>query len=165
VLLPVTINGRIFPREDVDLWRFHAEKGQTITCEVASRRLGYPLRGVLDVTTADGRPVAGVHKQIEKSGDPTVWFSAPEAGDYQVGIHDAGFEGGQNLVYRLTLKPGPRIESFYPLGGRRGETVQLQIAGPGAGSRTVAVSLAAAAGGSAARRIQIDGENGETVML
>src|SRR5262249_25074384 len=41
VALPVTINGRIFPREDVDVWSFAAEAGESITCEVQSARLGY----------------------------------------------------------------------------------------------------------------------------
>src|SRR5262245_16940765 len=31
VRLPVTINGRIFPREDVDIWSFKAKKSQAIT--------------------------------------------------------------------------------------------------------------------------------------
>src|SRR5262249_3681004 len=42
VTLPVTINGRIFPREDVDDWTFHARKGQNITAEVCAARLGSP---------------------------------------------------------------------------------------------------------------------------
>src|SRR6185436_4489948 len=49
VTLPVTVNGRIFPREDVDLWTFHADKGQTISCSLASRSLGYPLEAALEI--------------------------------------------------------------------------------------------------------------------
>src|SRR5262249_62026815 len=43
VQLPVTINGRIFPREDVDLWTFDAARGQTVCAEVCAARLGSPL--------------------------------------------------------------------------------------------------------------------------
>ena len=165
VTLPVTINGRIFPRENVDLWRFHAEKGETVTCEVASGRLGYPLQAVLEITTPDSRPVAGVRRKNLKDGDPTAWFTAPAAGEYQVAIHDAGFAGGQNFVYRLTLKSGPRIESFYPLGGRRGETVQLQLTAPGTGAKTATVSLAGAVGDSATQRVQMDDKRSALVTL
>src|SRR5947209_7398496 len=49
VQLPVTINGRIFPREDVDLWSFRAKKGQIVVCEVYAARLGSPLDARLDV--------------------------------------------------------------------------------------------------------------------
>ncbi len=165
VTLPVTINGRIFPRENVDLWRFRAEKGETVTCEVASARLGYPLQAVLDVTTPDGRPVAGVRRKAAKDGDPTAWFTAPEAGEYQVAIHDAGFAGGQNFVYRLTLKSGPRIESFYPIGGRRGETVQLQFTASETGVKTATLSLAGAVGDSATQRVQINDKHSALVTL
>ena len=165
VTLPVTINGRIFPRENVDLWRFRAEKDETVTCEVASARLGYPLQAVLDVTRPDGRPVAGVRRKNVKDGDPTAWFIAPESGEYQVAIHDAGFAGGQNFVYRLTLKSGPRIESFYPLGGRRGEMVHLQFTAPGTGTKTATVSLAGAAGDSATLSVQLDGKPAALVTL
>ncbi len=42
VKLPVTINGRIFPRQDVDIWSFSARKGQAITCEVNASRIRFP---------------------------------------------------------------------------------------------------------------------------
>ncbi len=165
VQLPVTINGRIYPREDVDLWRFHAEKGETVTCEVAASRLGYPLQAVLNVTTADGRPVTDVHRKNTKDGDPITWFTAPASGKYQVAIHDAGFNGAQNFVYRLTLKTGPHIGSVYPLGGRRGETVQLQFTGTGAAAHTVPISLAGVSSDSSMQRVQIDGKPASLVTL
>src|SRR5262245_14492655 len=58
VRLPVTINARIFPREDVDLWSFSARKGQSITCEVHAARLGSPLDSRVEVLDPQGRPVA-----------------------------------------------------------------------------------------------------------
>src|SRR5437660_569768 len=58
VQLPFTINGRIFPREDVDLWAFEACKGQTIACEVWAARLGSPLDSHLEVLDPHGRKIA-----------------------------------------------------------------------------------------------------------
>ena len=80
VTLPVTINGRIFPREDVDLWTFQADKGQTISCSLASRSLGYPLEAALEITTPDGRAVRDVRRQTDGAGDPTAVFTAHAAG-------------------------------------------------------------------------------------
>ena len=61
VALPVTINGRIFPREDVDHWTFAAVQGMGYTCEVMASRLGIPVStthilvgGVLGVGLARG---------------------------------------------------------------------------------------------------------------
>ncbi len=49
VKLPVTINGRIFPRADVDVWAFNARQGQSIVCEVQASRLGSPLDARLEL--------------------------------------------------------------------------------------------------------------------
>ena len=58
VTLPVTINGRIFPREDVDIWTFAAKKGQSVWCEVHAARLGSPLEARLEIRDAQGRRLA-----------------------------------------------------------------------------------------------------------
>ena len=36
VTLPVTANGRIFPREDVDIWTLEAKAGDVIVCDAAA---------------------------------------------------------------------------------------------------------------------------------
>lgn len=150
VRLPVTINGRIFPREDVDLWNFHAEQGQTISCSIDSRSLGYPLDAVLEITAPDGRVVRDVRRQTDRTGDPTVVFTARVAGDYTVKVNDAGFAGGPHFVYRLTLQAGPRLESIFPLGGRRGEAVKFRVNG----TRTVALPLNLVAGHALSARVE-----------
>ena len=163
VTLPVTINGRIFPREDVDLWRFHAAKGETITCEVAARSLGSPFNAQLQVLDSGQRVLPGAKQQTDRDRDPRVSFTAPADGDYYISIHDLAFGGAPNFVYRLTLRSGAPIESFYPLGGRRGETVQLQLAAPDA--RTIPFSLANATGDWASRRISLDGKPSDVITL
>ena len=42
IALPVTANGRIFPRDDLDLWEFEADAGQTVTALVLARSLNSP---------------------------------------------------------------------------------------------------------------------------
>ena len=150
VTLPVTINGRIFPREDVDLWTFHADKGQTISCSLASRSLGYPLEGALEIIAPDGRAVRDTRRQTDGAGDPTAVFTAHVAGEYTVKVNDSGFAGGPNFVYRLTLQAGPRVESIFPLGGRRGETVKFSING----TRTIALPLNVTTGNALTQRIE-----------
>jgi hypothetical protein len=138
VTLPVTINGRIFPREDVDIWTFQAKKGQAITCEVHAARLGSPLDARLEIRDAAGRRLA--ENEISKGGDPLAKFIAPADGEYQVRIHDVRFQGGQAYVYRLTLTADPYVERFFPLGGKRGSTIKLELAGQGV-PELVAVAL------------------------
>lgn len=138
VTLPVTINGRIFPREDVDIWTFQAKKGQAILCEVHAARLGSPLDARLEIRDASGRRLA--ENEISKGGDPLAKFIAPADGEYQVRIHDVRFQGGQAYVYRLTITADPYVERFFPLGGKRGSTIKLELAGQGV-PETVEVKL------------------------
>src|SRR5262245_5004590 len=58
VTLPVTINGRIFPAEDVDIWAVSLKKGQTVSCTVEAARLGSPLDSRLEVRDPEGRMIA-----------------------------------------------------------------------------------------------------------
>lgn len=125
--LPVTINGRIFPREDVDDWTLEAKAGQVITCEVNAARIGSGLDSRLEVLDPNGRTIA---ENSDTFGlDSFVRFKTPSDGKYTVRIHDIRFEGLQHFVYRLTISSGPWLDRVYPLGGKRGTTVPLQLFG------------------------------------
>jgi hypothetical protein len=127
VTLPVTINGRIFPREDVDVWRFSATAGEVVTCHVATSVFGSPLDARMVLTDATGQMLA----ESIPAGDVTapLRFTVPQTGQYQVQIHDVGFQGLQNHTYRLTITAGPVLDFVYPLGGRRGTATKLQLSG------------------------------------
>jgi hypothetical protein len=139
VQLPVTINGRIFPREDVDVWTFPAAKGQAVRCEVHAARLGSPLDARLEVL--DARGVVLAENDDHFGPDPLVRFVAPQDGEYQVRIRDTQDQGGQAYVYRLTITAGPHVERFFPLGGKRGSTVLLEVGGQGLPDASVSVTL------------------------
>lgn len=127
VTLPVTINGRIFPREDVDEWSFVAKANEIISCEVNAARLGSGLDSRLEVLNPRGEVIA--ENSDAFGADSFIRFTAPEAGTYTVRIHDIRFEGLQHFVYRLTISSGPWLDRVYPLGGQRGKSVELQLAG------------------------------------
>jgi hypothetical protein len=127
VQLPVTINGRIFPREDVDIWTFAAKAGERISCEVNAARIGSPLDSRIEIRSPDGSVLI---ENVDALGvDSFVQFVAAKAGRYECRIHDIEFGGLQHYVYRLTIRKGPWLESVYPLGGQRGDTVTLQLSG------------------------------------
>ena len=127
VTLPVTINGRIFPREDIDVYSFSVRKGQSVRCEVQANRLGSPLDARLEVRDAQGRRLAESDSPI--GGDAAITFTAPADGTYQVRIHDALNLGGQAYVYRLTVTADAHVERIFPLGGRRGGTLDVEAVG------------------------------------
>jgi len=127
--LPVTINGRVFPREDVDVWSFDAAAGQTITCSVAAAEIGSPLEGVIEVRDPNDRVVAESSGELRL--DPQLRFTAAESGAYQVRIWDSRFGGLQHYVYRLTVSADAWIDHIFPLGGRRGQETEVEVAGQG----------------------------------
>ncbi|MFO1044416.1 MAG: hypothetical protein U0941_21805 [Planctomycetaceae bacterium] len=139
VTLPTTINGRIFPREDVDAWSFLATKGQTITCRVATSEFGSPLDARTEVRNATGEILG--EQSPEGNTTPDLRFVVPSDGEYQVRIHDIGFGGLQDHVYRLTVTSEPVIDSVYPLGGKRGSSVPLELKGGNLNQTTVTVTL------------------------
>ncbi len=156
VTLPVTINGRIFPREDVDLWAFDARKGQTVTAAVCAARLGSPLDAHLEVLDPHGRPVAESDGGF--AAEPSLRFTAAEDGTYQVKIHDVGFRGGQAYVYRLTLTADPYVDRAYPLGGRRGGTTSFLLDGQALPPGPAAIALPADTPPDFAYRLSVNGK-------
>ena len=160
---PVTINGRIFPREDVDVWTFSAKAGQVITLAVAAQSLGSPLQARLVVLDAAGQPL---HEAIaSQRSDPTLHFTAPRDGTYRVRIDDVNSAGLQNYVYRLTITDQPVVARVFPLGGKRGENVKLELTGQALPSKQVEVKLPASGSGTASVPIVFNGKATATVLL
>jgi hypothetical protein len=163
VRLPVTINGRIFPRENVDIWAFTARKGQTIACEVNAARLGSPLDSRLEVRDPRGKVIAENDDYF--GADSFVGFTAPADGTYQVRIHDINIRGGPAYVYRLTLTAGPHVDRAYPLGGRRGSKLKLKLTGQGLPQQPVELDLPASGPTAYAHRFAVGSQLTNPVLL
>ncbi|MSR32058.1 MAG: hypothetical protein EXR99_11180 [Gemmataceae bacterium] len=125
VTLPLTINGRIFPRGDFDDWEVTLEKGAHIRAAISSDKLGYPLDARLEVRNALGKILS--ENDDFYSEDPALFFTAPASGKYCIRVLDSQGKGSPAHVYRLTLEKTPAILSHFPLGGKAGETVSLEM--------------------------------------
>jgi hypothetical protein len=144
VQLPVTINGRIFPREDRDIWCFDAVAGQRYTCEVTAARIQSPLDSRLTLFTPDGA-VAAVNDDMHGK-DSRLSFVASHTGQYRLQIEDADLGGLQHYVYRLTITSGADVFAVYPRGARRGEQLQLELIGQSGETAAAVVDVPADAG-------------------
>lgn len=113
--LPVTANGRIFPREDVDLWEFHAEAGKPVTAFVHAASLNSPLVAKLELLDATGRVVAEQMPHACPGTDASLKFTPKASGKYRLRISDARANGGQAFVYRLTLTTADVPAFHFPL--------------------------------------------------
>jgi hypothetical protein len=144
ITLPVTVNGRIFPREDVDIWSFPAKAGQTITCAALTTRLGSPFDARLEIRSEQGMRIAESSDVAPPGIDALVRFTAPADGMYSVAIHDLKFGGLQHYVYRLTVTAGAVVDHAFPLGGRRGTMAKFELSGSNVPAGPVELALPAA---------------------
>jgi hypothetical protein len=146
--LPITVNGRLAQRGDVDSYLVSLEAGATLTAALqANSVLGSPLDGVLEVCEVAERPVsktAGAAPRVESfvlaqsqdsiGLDPCLEFKAPRAGRFLIRVFafpsqpdgSISFAGGDTFVYRLTLTTGSPFEPPLPVAeSPRGETKQI----------------------------------------
>lgn len=156
VSLPVTINGRIFPREDIDIWTFQAKAGQYYVCEVMAQRLGSPLDSRLILVDPAGKTVAENTDGIGR--DSLLRFQATQDGVYQVRIHDVEFGGLQHYVYRLSIREGFFVDHVYPLGGRRGSTIPVQLFGQGEVPKQIQLAMPQTGAAKQLPAVKVDGK-------
>ena len=129
-------------------------------------RLGTPLDARLEVLSSQGEQLAEATSVADN--DPSLRFTAPEDGLYQIKIHDVSFEGLQSYVYRLTLSALPHVDRAYPLGGRRGENVRLELEGLNLPSQITEVKLPAgekSGPGWYSHRLNLSGRSTEPFLL
>jgi len=132
-----TVNGVLEKAGDVDSWSVSLEAGQTLVASLtASRILGAPMDGVLQVV--DGRGTVVAQNDDDCSMDPLVTYTAPVAGTWYVRVFafpaapnsTIGFAGGADYVYRLTLGALSFVHHAMPLVRQRGGgELRLQLHG------------------------------------
>jgi hypothetical protein len=135
VSVPCTMNGQIASGE-VNRYRFEAKKGQRLVISVAARELvpyiadavpGW-FQPLVTLCNADGKEVA-FNDDFRFKPDPTLYYEVPEDGEYVLSITDAIYRGREDFVYRVTLGELPFVTSIFPLGGRVGEHVSIEMDG------------------------------------
>lgn len=111
VNLPVTINGRIEKKGDVDRFGFTVGAGEQLVCEVKAEELGSPLDAHLTLYDGKGSELASnddADPGNRLNRDGRLEFSFKEAGDYALAMRDLSRLGGPDYGYRLIIrKPVP----------------------------------------------------------
>jgi len=152
VTLPVTLNGRIVPRDlgaaagprqqgqyqpgDVDRFRFRAKAGQDLVIAASARDLMPYLpdavpgwfQATLALYDAGGREVA-YSDDYRFQPDPVIHYKVPAEGDYVLEIKDAIYRGREDFVYRVSIGELPFVTGVFPLGGPAGSKITLEMTG------------------------------------
>jgi hypothetical protein len=124
VTLPVTINGQIAGERDTDYFLFAAERGETITAELAAARLGSALETVIEIRDAAGHTLPA--QSLRAGSDPVLVFTAPASGDYRLFVANLSFRGGAEFVYRVTLSKLPYVAFAFPPVVRAGQRCDVE---------------------------------------
>lgn len=135
ITVPCTMNGQLAAGE-VNRYRFTATKGQRLLISGKARQLipyvadGVPgwFQAVLRLHDANGKEMA-YNDDYNLQPDPVIFFDVPEDGDYILTINEALFRGRESFVYRITIGELPFMTSIFPLGGRVGEPVKIEMNG------------------------------------
>ncbi len=117
VKLPVTLNGQIYGERDVDCFRFTAEAGQVISCEVIAGRIGSRLDPVVELLDSTGRKVDA--QQAHVGTDPVLVFWSKSTAEYVLRIANVTFGGDFAHVYRINIRPEPFPRLVLPGGVSR----------------------------------------------
>ena len=135
ITLPAVINGQILPG-DIDHFRFHAKKGDSLVVEVAARKIipyladavpGW-FQAIAALYDENGNEVA-YRDDYKFNPDPVLFFEVPHAGDYTLSIRDAIYRGREDFIYRIRIGTFPFLTSIFPLGGQAGMPIDLALYG------------------------------------
>ncbi len=135
ITLPCTMNGQIAPGE-VNRYRFQASKGQRLLISAKAREVnpyiadGVPgwFQAVIRLHDSNDKEVA-YNDDFLFHPDPVIHFEVPKDGEYVLTINEALFRGREDFVYRITVGELPFVTSIFPLGGRIGEPVKIEMNG------------------------------------
>jgi hypothetical protein len=128
VELPAGVWGVLSERGDVDHVRFAARAGQTIVCELAAKRFGSPLNGVLTIIDSQGQVVAG-NNDFDGEEDPLVAYRVPADGEYTVRISDLALNGSEKHIYRLSMGELPYVTACFPVSVPAQRETDIELAG------------------------------------
>ena len=137
VSAPCVVEGQT-AGNDVDYFRFAGKKGQKVLVDAQCARIGSGVDPSIRLTTAARKYVASADDTAGLLTDARLVATLPEDGDYVVELSDSRYQGGGRPIYRLVVGEVPVAEEVYPMGGRAGETIGLELRGGTVGDNAIA---------------------------
>ncbi len=135
ITVPCTMNGQLAAGE-VNRYRFQASKGQRLLISAKARQLipyvadGVPgwFQAVLRLHDSGGKELA-YNDDFRFDPDPVLFYEVPADGEYVLTINEALFRGRESFTYRITIGELPFVTHVFPLGGRAGQPVKVEVDG------------------------------------
>jgi len=122
----ITLNGTLRGAER-DVYRLQVKAGERRVFEVDGRRAGSAIDPVIRVMDTAGKQIARSEDGALLNLDPRLDMTFPAGGYYYIEIHDARFSGQTQNFYRLKTGAYSYPTEVYPLGGQRGQQVEISL--------------------------------------
>jgi hypothetical protein len=123
---PLVVNGKMRGPER-DVYRISAKAGERRVIEVEARRCGSAIDPVIELQDASGKVLARSEDAPLLGLDARLDFTFPHEGYYYVVLHDARYSTQTANFYRLQIGSYDYPREVFPLGGKRGETVEVSL--------------------------------------
>jgi hypothetical protein len=138
---PLVVEGQV-AGNDVDYFRFRGRKGELIVVDAQCARIGSGIDPTIRLTTATASRtyVASADDSPGLLTDARLTAVLPADGDYVVELSDSRYQGGGRPIYRLVIGAVPMAEEVFPLGGRSGDTLGLELRGGTLGGLRIAAA-------------------------
>jgi len=128
ITTPVTVNGTL-PGPDRDFYRFSAKGGENLVIEVESRRIGSAIDPGIELFDVSGKRLAWNQDAPGIGVDARLDHKFAKDGDYLVAVRDSRFSDQEQNFYRLKIGQYTYADGLFPLGWRRGETIDIELFG------------------------------------
>ena len=112
--------------QDTDLFRLGVDRGQRLTIVTETRRLGLTPDPILWLRDAQGRQLTYVHDTPGLRMDERLDYTFTEPGDCFLQLKSFGVSGWNNH-YLLRVGDFDYVRTIYPLGGRRGQKLRIEV--------------------------------------
>ncbi|GIW79873.1 MAG: hypothetical protein KatS3mg105_1680 [Gemmatales bacterium] len=133
VTVPVSLAGLLNRMGDIDYFGFSLKAGQEVGVQVVTSDAGQ-FDPVLRLTNEDGDVVATGNEGL-------LGYRSEQTGVYVLSIRDRQFRGGMKQSYRLHIGNIPIVTGIFPLGGQKGQKVEVQLRGVHLGRQSVLVPI------------------------
>jgi WD40 repeat protein len=128
VSTPASVWGALASPTDQDGFAFDAKKGETLVFDMAAKRLGSKLEGMISVSDASGRLLAS-NIDYEGEADPFLAWTVPADGRYVARVGDLQHAASAEHFYRLSIGRLPIVTGAYPLTVPAGAETTVHLVG------------------------------------
>jgi hypothetical protein len=126
--LPAALHGSLGDSPSLQT-AFAGKKGQPVTVDIETRRLGSTFDPVLELYSPVHVLIAAAQPQLALGGDARLEAMLPADGTYTIELHDVLYRAGTPSFFRLKIGALLHADLAFPLGWQRSQAHSFELIG------------------------------------